>query len=69
MTNSKFSTPPPFTEGYMTRAQLAAYLGVSRATVTNLIKRRVIPAPVKMGTKMLRWKRSDVDRYLEEMSK
>lgn len=68
MTKTRYSVPPPFTEGYLNRAQLASYLGVSRSTISNLIRTGSLPKPLQIGKRTLRWKRLDIDEYLKKSS-
>ena len=48
---------------YATDANLAAHIGVNRATIWAWVKRNECPAPVKLSPQMTRWKWSDVEAW------
>ena len=51
---------------YLDKRQLAARLGISVRSCDNLIARRVLPY-VRLGSpKLVRFPKSDVDRYIRE---
>lgn len=52
------------TEALMTRAQVASVLGVSVRSVTNYVRRgRLRPTPLE--NRIVRFRRADVDAYVE----
>jgi excisionase family DNA binding protein len=52
----------------MTTSDLAAYLGVAVKTIYNWRCRRIGPPAYKPGGSRLRFKRRDVERWLEDES-
>lgn len=44
---------------------LAYRIGVSHDAVRSMIRREVLPAPAKLGRRLV-WRRSDIDRWLDE---
>lgn len=49
----------------LSKIESANYIGVSRATFDNYIKKGLIPEGTKrQGFKELSWKKSDLDKYL-----
>ena len=54
-------------DNLLTREEVCAHLGISkRAFAEYRSSGNFIPA-IKIGKKTLRWRRSDVDRWIEEM--
>ncbi len=54
----------------LTDQQTAALAGISRRTVWSLVSQGLFPAPVKVpGVRMTRWKRSDVQAWVEALDK
>ena len=52
----------------LTDAQAAALAGLSRRTVWSLVSQGLFPAPVKVpGVRMTRWKRSDVQAWVDAL--
>ena len=51
---------------YLTKAQVAQVLGVSRRTVDNLMRRRQIPY-VKLSARLVRFPRSEVEIKLKKL--
>lgn len=45
----------------------AAFLGISERTFHNLRRRPGFPAPVSLGKRALRWRRSDLDEYVRTL--
>jgi excisionase family DNA binding protein len=54
------------TQQYLTKAQVAQVLGVSRRTVDNLMRRRQIPY-VKLSARLVRFPRSEVEIKLKKL--
>lgn len=51
----------------LSKVESANYIGVSRATFDNYIKKGLIPEGTKrQGFKELSWKKSDLDKYLNK---
>ena len=56
-----------FNSKELSKVEAANYIGVSRATFDNYINRGWIPKGQKrQGFKELSWKKSDLDKYLNE---
>lgn len=54
----------------MSKYQAQRYLNISRATFDNLIRQGEIPkGHHRMGFKELEWRKSDIDKYLSNVSK
>ena len=54
----------------LSKIEAAHYVGVSRATFDNHIKKGWIPEGRKrVGFKELSWKKSDLDKYIQEHGK
>ena len=47
-------------DAFVSVAELARLLGVSKRTVRAWSLRGVIPEPVRLGERILRWRRADV---------
>jgi len=52
---------------YMSRATLADELDISESTVDDMVKRGVLPKPVKLSAGCVRWRWETVDRALASM--
>lgn len=56
-----------FNQKELSKIESANYIGVSRATFDNYIKKGLIPEGKKrQGFKELSWLKSDLDKYLNE---
>ena len=64
------TTPPelPPVHDLMTAQEVADRLSFSVRTVYRLVARGVLPKPVRFNRKLVRWKKSDIDRYLASLS-
>lgn len=62
------SRPPPTAHDLLTARQVADRLCVSIRTLYRLLDRGELPQPVRYTRKLVRWKRSDIDRYLESLA-
>ncbi|HGP4348912.1 TPA: helix-turn-helix transcriptional regulator [Pseudomonas aeruginosa] len=51
---------------YYTIEDLVSELRLSRATIYRMIRGKGFPTPKKIG-RLSRWKRVDVEKYLEDM--
>jgi predicted DNA-binding transcriptional regulator AlpA len=53
---------------YLSRASLARELDVSETTVTEMVRRGVLPQPVKLSSGCVRWCWTDVQASLAPLS-
>jgi excisionase family DNA binding protein len=51
-------------KNFLTAAEAMAYLSVSRNTLKKLIADGFIPEPARLGSRLLRFDRSEIDKYL-----
>jgi len=51
---------------YQTRQELEETLTLSSATIYRWVKDGRFPKPIRLGTKMVRWKTSDIEQWLKE---
>lgn len=58
------STRPP---AYPSRAALAAELAMSETTVDEMVKRGVLPPPIRLSTGCVRWCWADVETALASL--
>lgn len=58
-------TLPP---AMLSRGDLARELRVSRATTYRYQHEGYLPAPLRIGPGVLRWRREDIDRLLERLA-
>ena len=49
----------------LTAREVAARLSISCRTIYRLMQRQQFPPPVRVGRRGVRWKTTDVQRYLE----
>lgn len=54
-------------EPYLTRAALAKALMIGESTVDDMVRRGVIPRPVKLSSGCVRWRWETVDRALASL--
>jgi len=52
---------------YMTRATLAAELQIGESTVDEMVRRGVLPRPVRLSSGCVRWRWASVDQALSSM--
>jgi excisionase family DNA binding protein len=52
----------------LTVQEVADRLNVSVRTVYRLLGRGVLPQPVRFNRKLVRWKKGDMDRYIDALS-
>jgi excisionase family DNA binding protein len=50
----------------LTKAEVAALLRVSRATMDRMIRDGTAPPAIRLPSGRLRWRRTDVEAWLEE---
>ena len=55
-----------FDSPYQTRQQVEKLIKVSRPTLYRWMKTGDFPKPVHMGANMVRWKASDIEKWLAE---
>lgn len=53
------------TETLLRRPDVEARTGLSRSTIYDWIKRGDFPQPVKLGTRLVAWRESDIIAWLE----
>ena len=53
------------TEKLMRRPEVETRTGLSRSTLYDWMKRGDFPLPVKLGTRLVAWRESDVTAWLE----
>lgn len=53
---------------YLSCASLARELDVSETTVAEMVRRGVIPPPLKLSSGCVRWRWADVERALASLS-
>ena len=51
------------------KKQLADYLGISVSGINSLLAHGELPAPLRIGYKIVRWRESDIMNYLESLHK
>jgi excisionase family DNA binding protein len=51
-------------KNYLTASEAMAYLSVSRNTLKKLIAGGFIPEPARLGSRLLRFDRREIDKYL-----
>jgi prophage regulatory protein len=52
-------------ERLLTRPQVEFLAGVSRSTIYAWMQRGEFPRPVKLGTRLVRWRLSDIDAWVK----
>jgi excisionase family DNA binding protein len=52
----------------LTSQQVADRLSVSVRTLWRLVSRGNFPQPIRYNRKLVRWKSSDIERYLDSLS-
>jgi predicted DNA-binding transcriptional regulator AlpA len=52
----------------LNRKQVASYLGFSERTVHNMVVSGELPRPIKLPRDITRWRRSDIDQWLNGLS-
>lgn len=64
----RFKLPPggvPVADAlYMSKKTLAAAIDCAESTVDDLVRKGVIPKPMKLSTHLVRWRWADVDAAL-----
>ena len=54
--------PPP---DLLTAKEVAHRLSIAVRTLHRLVRAGVVPAPVRLTRKIIRWRVADIDRYLK----
>lgn len=52
---------------YLTRSSLAAELEIGESTVDDMVRRGVLPKPVRLSSGCVRWRWASVDHALASM--
>jgi predicted DNA-binding transcriptional regulator AlpA len=56
--------PAPACDDFLTAGDLADRMQVCKQTVRNWVKRGLLPPPVRMGRRSLRWRAAQVREFL-----
>jgi excisionase family DNA binding protein len=48
---------------YLRSDELAAYLRISRRSISNYVKEHKLPEPIRLGRRVL-WRKDDIDAFL-----
>ena len=48
----------------LTIKEVTEICGISRSTIHRLMKRGLFPLPVRVSPRAVRWRKSDIDRWL-----
>lgn len=54
------------TETYLSDAQIAARIGVSRNSVWRWVRNGTFPKPIKLSERVTRWRASEVEAWAAE---
>ena len=49
----------------LTRREVESYVRLSRASIYTMMRRGAFPAPIKIGAQAVRWRKSEIDDWLE----
>lgn len=60
---------PSMAEKLLRRPEVQARTGLSRSTIYDWVKRGEFPRPVKLGTRLVAWRESDISDWLESREK
>jgi prophage regulatory protein len=52
-------------EELLRRPKVEARTGLSRSTIYDWMKRGDFPQPVKLGTRIVAWRQSDIEEWLQ----
>ena len=55
-------------KNFLTRKELAAYLGISTSSLDRARKSGDLPQAIKLSVRRIGWRKSDVDAYLASKS-
>ena len=71
-TNAPALAPQPKAQAtealLLTVQQVAAMLGLSRRTVFALTSSGKLPAPIRIGQRLTRWRRRDIETWAERLA-
>ena len=51
---------------YLTTVETMEYLSISRNTLKKMIAEGVLPKPVNLGSRLVRFSRVDIDNYIQQ---
>lgn len=51
----------------LTAQEVARRLSIAPRTLWRLVRRGVVPPPVRYSRKLVRWRRVDIDRYIQNL--
>lgn len=54
---------------FMSVREVAAYLTLATSTIHRMTREGNLPAPTRIGKKTIRWRRSEIDKWLEECNR
>ncbi|MDP4022345.1 hypothetical protein Q8W71_06900 [Methylobacterium sp. NEAU 140] len=54
-------------KSYMSRATLARELDMSESTVSDMVRRGILPRPLRFSAGCMRWRWADVDMALQSL--
>ena len=52
-------------ESLLRRSQVEARTGLARSTIYKWMREGNFPQPVKLGTRLVAWRESDIDAWME----
>jgi predicted DNA-binding transcriptional regulator AlpA len=52
----------------MTKADICEYLAISDSTLFRLRRDKVMPKPLSLGERVIRWQKKDIDIWLESIT-
>ena len=52
-------------ETLLRREDIEKMLGLGRTAIYNLVRRGELPPPLKVGPRASRWRKADVDEFIE----
>ena len=52
-------------EKMLRRQEVEARVGIARSTIYQWVSEGRFPAPLKLGPRLIAWRESDLDRWLE----
>lgn len=72
MRQERFNMPQPATreppKELLTPCEVARRLAISIRTLYKLARRGIVPPPLRLTPKIARWRASDIQRYLEQIT-
>ena len=58
---------PPIAPDLLTARQVAERLSMSVRTLYRMANSGRVPRPIRLGRKLIRWRRRDVERYVRRL--